>query len=92
MLNCANADYIETNEERELILSKVDKKTYKRIHKEFDKDYIRLQKIAKTAKRFGYSKDKVDVLLDNMKQLFMQDHKFDSFKEYMYRGLKRFLD
>lgn len=94
MLNCANADYIETEEEKELILSKVDKDTYKRIHKEFDNDndYIRLQKIAKTAKRFGYSKDKVDVLLDNMKQLFMQDHKFDSFEEYMYRGLKRILE
>jgi len=94
MLNCANADYIETEEEKDLILSKVDKTTYKRIHKEFDKDndYIRLQKIASTAKRFGYTKDKIDVLLERMKELFMQDHKFNAYEEYMYKGLKRILE
>ncbi len=94
MLNCANADYIETEEEKELILSKVDKNTYKRIHKEFDNDndYVRLQKIAQTAKRFGYTKDKADELLENMKQLFMQDHKFGVYEDYMYKGLKRILE
>ena len=72
----------------------MNKDTFKRIHKEFDKDndYIRLQKIAHTAKRFGYTKDKVDVLLNNMKQLFMQDHKFGPYEEYMYKGLKRILE
>ena len=80
MLNCANADYIETDEEKELILSKVDN------------DYVRLQKIAQTAKRFGYTKDKADELLENMKQLFMQDHKFGAFEDYMYKGLKRILE
>ncbi len=94
MLNCANADYIESEEEKELILSKVDKDTYKRIHKEFDKDndYTRLQKIAHTAKRFGYSKDKADILLDKIKELFLTDHNLNVLEENMFRGLKRILE
>ncbi len=94
MLNCANADYIETEDEKGIILSKVDKNTYKRIHKEFDNDndYVRLQKLASTAKRFGYTKDKADILLDRMKKLFMQDHKMNAYEEFMYRGLKRILE
>ncbi|HIP36891.1 MAG TPA: hypothetical protein EYG85_08555 [Crocinitomix sp.] len=93
MLNCANADYIETDTERELILSKVDKEIYKHIHKEFDKDndYVRLQKIANTAKRYGYTKNKAHVLLSRMKNLFMKDHDLGVMEEYMFKGLKRIL-
>lgn len=49
---CANADYIETEEEIELIKSKVDMNTYKNIHSEFkrDNDYQQIQKIQTTVK------------------------------------------
>ncbi len=94
MMHCANADYIETASEKELILSKIDSNTYKKIHKEFegDNDYQRLQKIAKSAKFFGYNKSNANVLLDNMKKLFFHDLDMNILEENMFRGLKHILD
>ena len=44
---CANADFIEFEEEVELILSQIDTKRYKALHREFEKDndYQRIEKI-----------------------------------------------
>jgi len=93
MMHCAHADYIETEEEKELILSKIDGDTFKQIHKEFNKenDFIRLQKISAAAKRFDYTHEKADVLLDRMKKLFLHDHDISVVEENMFRGLKRLL-
>ena len=64
LLSCAHADFIESNEERELIKSKVSESEYKHIHKEFDtdNDYASLQKIMATAKRLEYSSEEIDQL------------------------------
>lgn len=93
MLYCANADFIETEDEKEIIQSRVHKDILKHIHKEFDKDndYQRIQKIVNTAERFGYTKDKVDELLSKLKELFFKDHDMDILEKNMFRGLKHLL-
>jgi len=94
LLYCANADYIETEEEKEIIKSRVNKDILKNIHKEFDKDndYQRMQKIVATAERFEYNHTQVDVLLDRMKHLFFPDgEEMGRLEENMFRGLKHLL-
>jgi hypothetical protein len=94
LLYCANADYVETEEEKELITSRVNKDILKNIHKEFDKDndYQRIQKIIHTANSFGYTHKEADVLLDKMKELFFPEgHDMGTLEENMFRGLKHLL-
>jgi len=93
MLLCANADFIESEDEKDIIKSKVNPDILKHIHKEFDadNDYQRLQKIINTSKRFGYSKDKADELLSKLKNLFFKDHNMGILEENMFRALKRLL-
>jgi len=93
MLYCANADFIESEDEKDIIQSKVDKNILKHIHKEFDNDndYQRLQKIIHTAERYGYTKDKAEELLSKLKILFFEDHNMGILEENMFRALKRLL-
>ncbi len=93
MLYCAHADFIETPEEKEIIKSKISEDTYNNIHKEFDKDndYQSLQKILSTLKRFEYSHEQVDVLLNKMKELFLSDGEYDTVEQNLYLGLKHLL-
>ncbi len=93
LLYCANADYIESEEEKELIKSRVNKDILKRIHKEFDKDndYQQIQKITDTAERFGYTNAKADELLNKMKDLFFSDEDMGELEQNMFRGLKHLL-
>jgi hypothetical protein len=94
LLYCANADYVETEEEKELLISRVDKDVLKKIHSEFnnDNDYQHIQKISHTAKRLGYTHKEVDVLLDKMKDLFFpKGHDMGTLEENMFRGLKHLL-
>jgi hypothetical protein len=93
LLYCANADFIETNEERDIIKSKVDKTTYNEIHKEFDKDndYQSLQKILSTVKRLEYSQDQISKLITEMKDLFLSDSEYDQVEKNLMLGLKHLL-
>ena len=94
LLYFANADYVETEEEKELMLSRIDEDILKRIHKEFDKDndYQHIQKIINTADRYEYTHDKANILLDKMKGLFFPEgHDMGTLEENMFRGLKHLL-
>jgi uncharacterized protein (DUF2225 family) len=94
LVYCANADYVETEEEKEIIMSKVQKEVLKKIHKEFDNDndYQRIQKIVHTANRFSYTHEKADVLLEKMKGIFFpKGYDMSSLEANMFRGLKHLL-
>ena len=94
LLYCANADYVETEEEKELITSRVNKFLLKTIHKEFDKDndYQRIQKIIHTANRYNYSHKETDILLEKMKELFFPEGQdMGTLEKNMFRGLKHLL-
>jgi hypothetical protein len=94
LLYCANADFVETEEEKEIIQSRVNKDILKNIHKEFDNDndYQRMQKIASTATRFEYDHNQVNVLIEKMKQLFFpKGEEMGTLEQNMFRGLKHLL-
>lgn len=93
LLYCANANFVETKEEKEFIKAKVGEEKYRKVHKEFDKDndYQRIQKIQATVDRFNYSKHEIDRLFENIKKMFLADGSIDILEENIYRGLQHLL-
>lgn len=87
----ANADFVERPDEIELILSKVDSDTYKKMHREFhgDNDSRSIDKIAATLKRLAYSESEIDRVFEDMMEMYKADGKFDSLERSLHRGLRR---
>ncbi|GJM35858.1 MAG: hypothetical protein DHS20C18_48590 [Saprospiraceae bacterium] len=94
LLYCANADFVETEEEVNLIQSKVGEDRYKNIHIEFDQDndYQKIQKIQANLEKHNYSKEQIDSLFQEMKELFLTDGNYDTLEQNLWRGLKRLLN
>ena len=85
LLFAANADFKESAKERELIISKVDK------HEEFDadNDYQGLKKIMISLEQHQYTKEDVDLLMEDIKALFFVDDDFDITEQNMLKSLNR---
>ncbi|OAB78106.1 hypothetical protein [Cochleicola gelatinilyticus] len=94
LLYCANVDYIESEEEVEMIRAKVDPAEYKSIHKEFehDNDYQSIQKIQAAVERLGLSKTHIDIMIAEMKALFVADGEFDATEHALFNGIKKLLE
>lgn len=94
LLYCANANFVETQEEKDFIKSKVGEEKYQEIHKEFegDNDYQQIQKIQNTVTRYNYSKHEIDRLFENIKKMFLMDGSIDILEKNIYRGLKHLLN
>lgn len=93
LLFAANADFKEKTEERNMILSTVDKQTFQDIHDEFnrDNDYQGIKKITTSLEQHNYTKDDIDILLEDIKVLFLTDDDFDITEQNMTRFLERLL-
>lgn len=93
MIFAANSNFVETEEEKELILSKVDSEIYKKMHREFEKDndYQRLQKIIACFDRFGMTKDKMEGFRSEVKQILNTEGYHDELEENMFLYLKKFM-
>lgn len=91
LLFAANADFKESVEERNLIISKVDVKTFVEIHEEFkrDNDYQGLKKIMISLEQHNYDKDDIDLLMEDIKAIFFVDDDFDITEQNMLNSLKR---
>ncbi|WP_405570954.1 hypothetical protein [Winogradskyella sp. Asnod2-B02-A] len=91
LLFAANADFKESAKERELIISKVDKQTFQEIHEEFDadNDYQGLKKIMISLEQHLYTKEDVDLLMEDIKALFFVDDDFDITEQNMLKCLNR---
>ncbi|MFK7833749.1 MAG: hypothetical protein AB8B52_10765 [Winogradskyella sp.] len=91
LLFAANADFKESVEERDLIISKVDLKTFQEIHDEFkrDNDYQGLKKITISLEQHNYDKDDIDLLMEDIKTLFFVDGDFDITEQNMLKSLSR---
>ncbi|RED45154.1 hypothetical protein DFQ10_10221 [Winogradskyella eximia] len=91
LLFAANADFKESAKERELIISKVDKQTFQEIHEEFDadNDYQGLKKIMISLEQHQYTKEDVDLLMEDIKALFFVDDDFDITEQNMLKSLNR---
>ena len=89
LIYCANANFEETQNQRDFIKEHVSASNFKTIHKEFNKDndYQSIQKIQTTIEKHGYSKDEIDELFDEMKELFLSDENYDILEQNLFRGL-----
>jgi len=90
LLCCANADSIETEEELNLIKSKVDIDTFERIYKEFknDNEDDRIEKIDDNVHLHEFSHMELGQLRREMYEIFFSDCEF----KMMERNLDKILD
>ena len=93
LLYAANANYFETEEEKEVIMEMVNPETYKRIHRELDKDndYQSIQKIQYNLKKFNYNLDGIDYLLEDIARVFNANGAYDDIDETIHLALRRLL-
>ena len=91
LLYVANADFEESNIERDVIASKIDRITFNNIHQEFDEDndYQSIQKILAGIEAHQYSKEDISTLLNDVKTLFYADEDFDIKEQSMLMFLKQ---
>jgi len=90
MLYAANANFFESEEERDMIQGLLSDQAYKAIHREFEKDndYQSIQKILHNIEKFDYSKE---ALIQDMKKVFNADGHMDLLEANMLRALKHLL-
>jgi len=93
LLYAANADYKESNLERNIIADRVDRHTFQRIHDEFDKDndYQSVQKISNCIKQLNYSNEDIDLLYAEMKLMFFADGQYVQLEQNLFLFLKKIL-
>lgn len=93
LLYAANSNFEETNTERNVIISKVDMETFQHIHDEFDKDndYQSLQKIQNCLKKHEYTQDDINILFEEIRNMFYADGKFDVMERNTFMFLKKVL-
>jgi hypothetical protein len=93
LIFAANANFSESEEEKELILSKVDAEVYKLMHREFvkDNDYQRLEKILFCVDKFGLSKGDLTQLRAEVKQVINAEGHHDELEDNMFLYLKKLL-
>ena len=93
LLYAAHADFEFSKEEKKELFSQVEKKEYKSVQKEFNdkKDYERLQLIQSFKAEFFNNEKSVDKLLDDLKQMFLADGRYNSIERAIFMGLRRIL-
>ncbi|WP_055446046.1 hypothetical protein [Lacinutrix mariniflava] len=93
LLYVANADLNVSDEEKEFILTKVDKKTFATIHEEFDgnSDYQCIQNIIEGVKAHDYFGDDYAELFADIKLLLYADGEADRMEESTLMFLRKIL-
>lgn len=93
LIYAANANFEESDDEKELIMSKVDAEIYKKMHREYehDGDYLRLQKIMAAVKSLGYSGEQLSKLREEIRQVINAEGHHDELEENMFLYLKKLL-
>ena len=94
LLYAAHADFLETEEEKEVILSTCDREQYNRIHREFnlDNDYRHIEKIIVHLHAFKLKKSDVKKLLNEMTEVQTADKQTDILEKTMMMLLKRIFE
>lgn len=93
LLFAANSDFKESNEEKNIIISKVDMETFQKIHSEFeqDNDYQALQKIQEGLEIHEFSSRQMNQLLIEIKLLLNSDQEYNILERNMMLFLKKIL-
>jgi len=90
----ANANYFESEEEKDMILEMVSSDIYKKVHRELakDNDYQAIQKILYNIEKFNYSKEELHHLVEDIRQLFNSDGEYDILEDNMFRALGKLIE
>jgi hypothetical protein len=93
LLYAAHCNYIETEEERNYILSKVDEETFNKIHNEIvnDDEFEATEKIKNYIQYQDFSETQKDELLRDIKQVFFADGSVDVSEKKVFLYLKKIL-
>ncbi len=91
LLYAANADYIVTDTEKDIIEELVNKKQLHKIYTELqhDNDIQSIKKIEGFLKKNNYSKENKATLLDEIKELFLSDGEFNQLEKIMYHFFEK---
>ncbi|KJD35644.1 hypothetical protein PW52_07805 [Tamlana sedimentorum] len=93
LLFCANSNYREVSQDINILKHHVGKDELQAVSNEFDKDndYQSIQKICMAIEEQGYSKDQLQALFQEIKELFLSGEKFDNVKKNIFMSFKRML-
>ena len=94
LLYAAHCNFCESKEEQEYILSKVDKKTFHRIHTEVvvDSDENNLNKIQQYMSENRFTQNEKDNLIRDIKNVFFADGSVDVIEKKVFSILKKIID
>jgi len=93
LMYCSTADFVMSNKEKKLIRSKIDTKSYRRLHKEFysDSESVRVAKIRSTAGRYRDSEHPPKNLITDVMALFISDGTYSKLESDLLAKLKSLL-
>ncbi|MFY9243990.1 MAG: hypothetical protein WAO74_13295 [Polaribacter sp.] len=94
LLYAAHCNFFESKEEENYILSRVDKKTFHKIHTEvvIDSDENNLNKIQQYLSENNYSQNEKEALIRDIKNVFFADGTVDVLEKKVFGILKKIID
>ncbi|MBA6157033.1 hypothetical protein H3Z83_10935 [Tenacibaculum sp. S7007] len=93
LLYAAHCNYIETDEERKYILSKVDEATFNKMHTEIvvESEHQNIEKIQQYLLENNYSIQDRKELLNDIKEVFFADGTVDAIEKKVFVLLQKIL-
>ena len=93
LLYAAHCNFIETEEERKYILSKVDEATFNKMHTEIvvESEHENLEKIKQYLQENKYSTDEKTELIREIKEVFFADGTVDTIEKKVFSLLQKIL-
>lgn len=94
LLYAAHCNFFESEEELNYILSKVDKKTFHRIHTEvvIDADEVNLNKIQQYISENNLHQTEKEQLIRDIKNVFFADGSVDVLEKKVFSILKKIIE
>ena len=94
LLYAAHCNHFETKEEENYILSRIDVKTFHKIHTEVvvDSDENNLNKIQQYLSENKFSQAEKDTLIRDIKNVFFADGSVDVIEKKVFSILKKIID
>ena len=94
LLYAAHCNFFESEEEQNYILSKVDEKTFHKIHTEVivDSDEDNLNKIQQYLSENKFSQTEKETLIRDIKNVFFADGSVDMIEKKVFSILKKIID
>ena len=94
LLYAAHCNFFESKEEEVYILSRVDQKTYYKIHNEVvvDSDEKNLNKIQQYLSENKFTQKEKDALIKDIKNVFFADGSVDVLEKKVFSILRKIID